>query len=114
MRLSEKATQLTRYADQVTTLASDASGKAKTALNTLAKRLTPAAKLTASEADIFAQDLTDPDTLVSAANAFCQPPPRCSFVPLRTSIFSTYVGIPRFFENEFWCPVSISCQLSML
>ena len=69
LRLGEKATQLKRYSKRTQTLAEAASGEAHAQLAALAARLDRTASLTASEAELFAQDLTDPDNLVAAANA---------------------------------------------
>jgi phosphoenolpyruvate carboxylase len=66
-RLTEKAMQLERYAAR----AGEISEKFKEtgALSKLASHLRKCAKLTRSQADLFAKDLTDADNLVAAANA---------------------------------------------
>ena len=57
LRLQEKASQLARYAKKLTTLAPE-----------LSQQLADAAASAEEEADAFAGDLEDPDTVVAAAN----------------------------------------------
>lgn len=65
-RLREKADQLARYCDRLEAM----SGASKIApLARLIIRLRAAAKDTDADAGLFAQDLTDPEHLVHAANA---------------------------------------------
>ncbi len=73
LRLREKATQLQRYAAQTSALVDAASGAAKASLSALHDQLQAAADLTDTEATVFAGDLTDPDTLVEAANILTSP-----------------------------------------
>ncbi|MEM9377821.1 MAG: phosphoenolpyruvate carboxylase, partial [Pseudomonadota bacterium] len=68
LRLQEKAVQLSRYVGDLGTLSDQASGATKAALEALGERLDAAAKLTEAEAEIFSEDLTQPDNLVLAAN----------------------------------------------
>ena len=68
LRLQEKAVQLSRYATDLRGLKERAEGEIQTALSELCERLESAAALTEAEADIFSEDLTDPDNLVHAAN----------------------------------------------
>lgn len=75
MRLGEKAVQLDRYANVLGDIANTTKGQAKAALTDLTAGLTRAAALTATEADIFNADLTDPDALITAANALTKPHP---------------------------------------
>jgi len=72
-RLQEKATQLSTYAAQIKTISKDADKNTKPALTALHKRIAAAAQLTEAEAELFALDLTDPDTLVAAANKLTAP-----------------------------------------
>ena len=68
LRLQEKAVQLSRYATELRELANAANGDTSQALNALSEKLEAAAALTEAEADIFSEDLTQPDNLVRAAN----------------------------------------------
>ena len=66
-RLTEKAMQLERYAARAREISERHKGARQ--LGELAYYLEKCAKLTRSHADLFAKDLTDPDNLVTAANA---------------------------------------------
>ncbi|MEM7459690.1 MAG: phosphoenolpyruvate carboxylase, partial [Pseudomonadota bacterium] len=68
LRLKEKAVQLSRYVADLQTLIEQADGATKAALVALSNSLDAAATLTEAEAEIFSEDLTQPDTLVHAAN----------------------------------------------
>ncbi|GAB5459766.1 MAG: hypothetical protein Hens3KO_27960 [Henriciella sp.] len=69
LRLGEKTEQLKRYRTRVEALADLADGKAKKALQALAETLVAATNSSAEKAAIFSNDLTEPDNLVTAANA---------------------------------------------
>ncbi len=62
LRLSEKAVQLSRYAEKL-----DQIGTASDAGRKLIGRLKAAAKAAESQASLFRQDLSDPDMLIAAA-----------------------------------------------
>jgi len=62
LRLSEKATQLQRYADALNDIKDD-----KNTCSGLLNRLVKAAELSRDEAELFQRDLTDPDNLLAAA-----------------------------------------------
>ncbi|MEM6556354.1 MAG: phosphoenolpyruvate carboxylase [Pseudomonadota bacterium] len=68
LRLKEKAVQLSRYVTDLQAIIEQAEGATKDALIALSSRLDAAATLTEAEADIFSEDLTQPDNLVHAAN----------------------------------------------
>ncbi|MEL7054932.1 MAG: phosphoenolpyruvate carboxylase [Pseudomonadota bacterium] len=68
LRLKEKAVQLSRYVTDLQAIIEQAEGATKDALIGLSGRLDAAATLTEAEADIFSEDLTQPDNLVHAAN----------------------------------------------
>lgn len=68
LRLQEKAVQLSRYVTELRELSDAANGDTKQALNALSEKLEAAATLTEAEAEIFSEDLTEPDNLVRAAN----------------------------------------------
>lgn len=68
LRLQEKAVQLSRYVTELRELADAADGDTGQALNALSEKLEAAAALTEAEAEIFSEDLTQPDNLVRAAN----------------------------------------------
>ena len=68
LRLQEKAVQLSRYVTEIRELADAAKGETEQALNALSEKLEAAAALTEAEAEIFSEDLTQPDNLVRAAN----------------------------------------------
>ena len=68
LRLKEKAVQLSRYVRDIQSLIEQADGATKDALTALSNRLEAAASLTEAEAEIFSEDLTQPDNLVHAAN----------------------------------------------
>lgn len=73
LRLAEKATQLGRYAEELSELAGSAKGDTKSGLFDLYETISKATALTETEAEIFAKDLTDPDHLVAAANTLTAP-----------------------------------------
>lgn len=75
LRLQEKAVQLSRYVSELQGLAEQASGDTKAALDSLCETLEAASTLTEAEADIFGEDLTQPDNLVHAANQLTTPQP---------------------------------------
>ncbi|MEM9178554.1 MAG: phosphoenolpyruvate carboxylase, partial [Pseudomonadota bacterium] len=68
LRLKEKAVQLSRYVTDLQAMIDQADGATKDALVALSGRLDAAATLTEAEAEIFSEDLTQPDNLVRAAN----------------------------------------------
>lgn len=68
LRLKEKAVQLSRYVSDLQTIMEQAGGDAKAALSEISDALEAAASLTEAEADIFSEDLTNPENLVHAAN----------------------------------------------
>ncbi|MEM7638741.1 MAG: phosphoenolpyruvate carboxylase [Pseudomonadota bacterium] len=68
LRLKEKAVQLSRYVTDLQAMIEQADGATKDALAALSGRLDAAATLTEAEAEIFSEDLTQPDNLVRAAN----------------------------------------------
>ena len=68
LRLQEKAVQLARYAEALSSLAGAASSNASDRLHAMKDAFARAAELTAEEATIFNADLTDADNLVAAAN----------------------------------------------
>jgi len=68
LRLKEKAVQLSRYVTDLQVMIDQAEGATKDALVALSGRLDAAATLTEAEAEIFSEDLTQPDNLVRAAN----------------------------------------------
>ena len=72
-RLTEKAVQLKSYAWQLETIIKDADKANASTLDAIRERLAAAAQLTEQEAEIFSQDLTEPDNLVLAANALTTP-----------------------------------------
>lgn len=74
-RLQEKATQLGRWAEQVDSLATDATGEAASALNTLARDLKAAADLTTEHGGLFTGDLSEDGVLATAANALTKDDP---------------------------------------
>lgn len=71
LRLKEKAEQLLRYARAIAAI-EDEHGPLDR-ISALHVELESAAALTASHADLFAEDLTDPSQLVAAANALTDP-----------------------------------------
>ncbi len=73
LRLQEKAVQLGRYETTLKALAKQAEGEDASVLKDLQDRMSKAGKLTAKEAKIFDQNLTQPDTLVDAANRLTEP-----------------------------------------
>ena len=72
LRLQEKVTQLGRYITALDTLTQNASGAAADTLNTIQTTLKSAEALTREHAALFDADLTQPDTLVAAANALTE------------------------------------------
>lgn len=68
LRLKEKAVQLSRYVADLQTIMEQAGGNTKAALSEISDALEAAASLTEAEADIFSEDLTNPENLVHAAN----------------------------------------------
>ena len=72
-RLKEKATQLHSYATQVRLLADGTDGATQSTLTVFADRLDAAQKISQREAEIFSEDLTEPENLVAAANALTAP-----------------------------------------
>jgi len=72
-RLSEKAVQMDRYARRISEMMPLAQGKTLTALEELQSVLEAACAQTEKEAAAFGQDLTDPQTLVTAAHLLTTP-----------------------------------------
>lgn len=68
LRLKEKAVQLSRYVTDLQAIMEQTNGETKAALSALSDNLEAAASLTEAEADIFSEDLTNPENLVHAAN----------------------------------------------
>ncbi len=68
LRLKEKAVQLSRYVSDLQAIMEQAGGDTKAALSEISDALEAAASLTEAEADIFSEDLTNPENLVHAAN----------------------------------------------
>ncbi|MFN3212560.1 MAG: phosphoenolpyruvate carboxylase [Henriciella sp.] len=75
LRLQEKAVQLSRYVNDLRELAETATGETQTELTALSEKLEAAATLTEAEAEIFGEDLTQPDNLVRAANELTKAQP---------------------------------------
>ena len=75
LRLSEKALQLTHYADRLRAAASGLAALKET-LNSIADELYAAAGFAQEQADAFAVDLEDPENVVSAANTLTRDDPR--------------------------------------
>ena len=73
LRLREKAVQLSRYVAELTELAETAGEVTKSGLVALSETLEAAATLTEAEAEIFGENLTEPENLVRAANALTEP-----------------------------------------
>ncbi|MEM7328240.1 MAG: phosphoenolpyruvate carboxylase [Pseudomonadota bacterium] len=68
LRLKEKAVQLSRYVTDLQPLIAQAQGDTQAALDDIRNQLEAAAALTEAEAEIFGEDLTNPENLVHAAN----------------------------------------------
>ncbi len=68
LRLKEKAVQLSRYVADIQTIIGMSTGATAEQLTVLGEKLDAAASLTEAEAEIFGEDLTNPENLVRAAN----------------------------------------------
>ena len=95
LRLQEKAVQLSRYVTELNSLADIAGDSTKSGLRAIGEALEAAATLTEAEAEIFGENLTEPENLVRAANALTEARPE-----RLTHIEPTIVSLRTLAANE--------------